>query len=91
MQNRKRLAFALRCWLADRCDFTEASHFQPWNSVWAALIPFACPSNFLLGWVLFDANPTLSDLGTPDSLEHSDLFRDRRTVGKALLSGELQD
>ena len=63
MQNRRRLvlAFALFGLLASvaLAIFTEASHFQPWHSAWSALISFACPANFLLGWVLFDANATL--------------------------------
>jgi hypothetical protein len=63
MQNRTRLAIAFAVFgclaSATLAVFTELSHFQPWNIVWAALIPFACPANFLLGWVLFDANATL--------------------------------
>jgi hypothetical protein len=63
MQNRTRLAIAFAVFgclaSATLAVFTELSHFQPWNSGWAALIPFACPANFLLGWVLFDANATL--------------------------------
>ena len=64
MKNRRRLAiaFALFGLLASvaLAIFTEASHFQPWNSGGAALIPFACPANFLFGWVLLDANATVS-------------------------------
>lgn len=63
MQNRRRVAIAFAAFgcLASTAlaIFTELSHFQPWNSAWAVLIPFACPANFLLGWVLFDANATL--------------------------------
>jgi hypothetical protein len=62
MQNRRRLAivFAVFGLLASAAlaIFTEWSHFQPWNSAWAALIPFACPANLILGWVLFDVNAT---------------------------------
>ena len=64
MLNRRRLAFgfALFGLLASvaLAIFTGALHFQPWNSAWAALIPFACPANFFLGWVFFDANATLT-------------------------------
>jgi len=64
MRNRKRLAvaFAVFGFLASvaLASFTELSHFHPWNGRGAALIPFACPANYLFGWVLFDANATLS-------------------------------
>jgi len=63
MQNPKRLAVAFAVFgllaSATLAISTEAFHFQPWNSAWAAIIPFACPANFLLGWVLFDTNTTL--------------------------------
>ncbi len=63
MQNRRRLALAFAMFglfaSVALAIFTEISHFQQWNSAWAGLIPFACPANFLLGWVFFDADPTL--------------------------------
>jgi hypothetical protein len=64
MQNRRRLAIAFAVFgllaSATLAILMELSHFQPWNSTWATLIPFACPANFLLGWVFFDVNATFS-------------------------------
>ena len=70
--------------------FTELSHFQPWNTVWAALIPFAPPANFPLGWVLFDANATLL-IWVLQTILNIDIYFGIGTLLGRLLGGHPRD